>query len=62
VDEETALATLTAIADEGTPESARMFVLKGPGLTNMSAMGALKQWRSERRGVYGLNPGDKPAY
>ena len=61
VDEQAALATLTAIAAEGAPESARMFRHSGPCLTNMSAMRSLERWRKERRGVYGLNPGDKPA-
>jgi len=62
VDEGAALATLTAIADEGAPESARMFRHSGPCLTNMSARESLERWRKERRGVYGLNPGDKPAH
>jgi HEAT repeat protein len=60
VDEEAALATLAAIAEEGVPESARMFVPPSPGLTNVYAMQALELWREKRRGVYGLNPGDKP--
>jgi HEAT repeat protein len=60
VNEEAALATLAGIADEGTPGSARMYLLDGPGLTNSSAMRSLKRWRNERRGVYGLKPGDKP--
>jgi HEAT repeat protein len=59
VDEDAALAVLTAIAGEGRPTSARLLLPPGPGLTNMSAMDSLKRWRTERRGVYGLNPGDK---
>jgi hypothetical protein len=61
IDEDAALAALTAISGEGAPESARMFRTPGPGLTNMSAADALKRWRNERRGVYGLNPGDNMA-
>ncbi len=60
VQEQAALATLTAISEEGVPESARMFSTPGPGLTNISAMNSLDMWRKERRGVYGLNAGDRP--
>jgi hypothetical protein len=62
IDEDAALATLSAIAEEGTPKSARMILSSGPGLPNMSAMSALEQWRKERRGIYGLNPGDNRDY
>jgi hypothetical protein len=61
VDEEAAVATLTAIAGEGVPANARLVLPPGPGLTNISARDSLDRWRSKRRGVYGLNPGDKPA-
>ncbi len=61
VDEAAALSTLNAIIDEGAPESARMYLPPGPGLTNVFAKRALDLWRKERRGVHGLNPGHKVA-
>lgn len=60
VDEKAAVAALTKIADEGKPLSARMYLTPGPGLTNVSAMDSLERWREKKRGIYGLNPGDKP--
>lgn len=60
VDEKAALAALITVAGEGSPISARMYLPPGPGLTNMSAKESLELWRKEGRGVYGLNPGDRP--